>query len=360
MDKPSSSQQPAASSLPGLPGRSHLRILDANGNRAAEGLRVLEDVARFLLDDALAGEQAKHLRHAVRSAIPGSAVAERDTAGDVGTAVTAPGEMERAALTDLLRANAARAAEALRAAEECAKLAGLGAAAAALEQARYGTYRLESTLLARLPAWRFRQVRLYALIDPTLTSDPLGVAAAVARGGAGAVQLRAKNISARAYRELAARMQDAVRAHGALFVVNDQVAVARAIAADAVHVGQDDLAVSDTRAVVGPLCAIGLSCHTPAQVDAALTSGADYLGLGPMFATATKPHEPEQGPQLLDAVRERLMTVGMPSYAIGGIDAPRLRQLKPRLPHGVAVTAALCRAADPERAAAELRAILDS
>lgn len=360
MDSPSSSPQPAANSLSGCSGRSHLRILDANGNRAAEGLRVLEDVARFLLDDAVAGEQAKHLRHAVRTAIPAGAVAARDTAGDVGTAITAPGEMERAALTDLVRANAARACEALRAAEEAAKLAGLGAAATALEQARYGAYRLESALLARLPAWRLRQVRLYALVDTALTADPLAVAAAVARGGAGAVQLRAKGLAARPYRELAARIQDAVRAHGALFVVNDQVAVARAIAADAVHVGQDDLAVGDTRAVVGPLCAIGLSCHTPTQVEAALLSGADYLGLGPMFATATKPHEPEQGPQLLDAVRGRLLATGMPSYAIGGIDAERLRLLKPRLPHGVAVTAALCRAADPQRAAAELRAILDA
>jgi thiamine monophosphate synthase len=78
-----------------------------------------------------------------------------------------------------------------------------------------------------------------------------------------------------------------------------------------------------------------------------------------MFATSTKPHEPQRGPELLDAVAERLRTVALPSYAIGGIDAARLRSLKPRLPHGVAVAAALCRAADPQRAAEELCAILE-
>ncbi len=339
--------------------RGALRLIDANGNRAAEGLRVLEDVARFILDDATLAELAKHQRHAVRLALPSSAVAERDTAGDVGTAISAPGEMERARLVDLVRANAARVQEALRVGEEAAKLIGQPACAAALESARYASYRLESGLLSRLPAWRLHQIRLYALIDTALTDRPVETAAAVARGGAGAVQLRAKNLSQRAYRELAARVQDAVRGAGALFVVNDHVAVARALGADAVHVGQDDLALTDVRLAGGPALAIGVSAHTPDQASAAIAAGADYLGLGPMYATATKPHEPERGPQLLDAVRGMLQGAACrPSYAIGGLDAVRVAALRPRLLHGVAVAGALCRAADPERAAAELLTIL--
>ncbi|MBA3701004.1 MAG: thiamine phosphate synthase [Planctomycetes bacterium] len=336
------------------------RLIDANGNRAAEGLRVLEDVARFLLDDALLGELAKTHRHAVRAAIPPTAIAARDTAGDVGTTITASDEMRRARLVDLVRANAARVQEALRTCEEALKLTGQSAAAAALEAARYAVYRLETGLLARLPAWRLYQVRLYALVDTSLTDDPVRVAGAVARGGAGAVQLRAKGLDQRAYHDLAQRVQEATRAGGALFVVNDHVAVARAIGADGVHVGQGDLAIADTRMVVGPGCAVGLSTHTPEQVVAGLEAGADYLGLGPMFATNTKPHEPERGPALLDAVRERLRSPqGRPSYAIGGLDRDRITALRSRLPHGVAVAAALCRAPDPERAAAELLLVLD-
>ena len=335
-----------------MSGRSLGRLLDANANRAAEGLRALEDVARFLLDDAAAATTAKELRHAVRTAIPAGAVAWRDTAGDVGEAIKAGDEGVRASPVAVVRANAARAQEALRALEEGLKLG--GGAWRQAEAARYRVYRLESDILARLPAWRLWQARLYVLVDTTLCDDPVAVAAAAVRGGAGVVQLRAKALGQRAYRELAGRVQDAVRGAGGLFVVNDQVAVARAIEADGIHVGQDDLDPHDVRAVVGPRCAIGVSAHTPTQAVAG-QQAADYLGLGPMFATTTKPHEPCRGPELLDAVRAGLR---IPSYAIGGLDAARLRELSPRLPHGAAVAAAVCRAADPERAAAELLEIL--
>ena len=327
------------------------RLIDANGNRAAEGLRALEDVARFIFNDAGSSALAKDLRHRVRQAVPPGAVAWRDTAGDVGTTITASGEMERARLTDLIRANAARVQEALRAAEEGAKLVGQGSIAALLEAVRYDSYRLESALLSRLPAWHLLRVRLYALVDTSLTDQPERVAEAVARGGAGAVQLRAKALSPRAYLDLAQRVQAAARRGGALFIVNDHVAIARALGADGVHVGQDDLPVATVRAVVGPTCAIGLSAHTADQARQAQADAADYLGLGPMFATTTKPLEPERGPELLDAVRPFL---DRPSYAIGGLTPERIAALRPRQPNGVAVAGHLCRAADPERAAAEL------
>lgn len=328
------------------------RLLDANANRAAEGLRALEDVARFLLDAPAAAAAAKEIRHAVRAALPAAAAAWRDAGGDVGERIKAADEGVRGGVAGVVRANAARAQEALRALEEGLKLC--GGPYRAVEAARYRAYRLESDILSLLPAWRLWQVRLYVLVDTALCGDPAAVAAAAARGGAGAVQLRAKGLPARAYRELAARVQEAARAAGALFVVNDHAAVARAIDADGVHVGQDDLDPRDVRAVVGPRCAVGVSAHT-AQQAADGQAAADYLGLGPMFATATKPHEPCRGPELLDAARPALR---VPSYAIGGLDAARLRELRPRLPHGAAIAGAVCRAADPERAAAELLEIL--
>ncbi len=326
------------------------RLLDANANRAAEGLRALEDVARFLLDDADSAATAKQLRHAVRACVPPGAVAWRDAGADVGETIKAGDEGVRASPLAVIRANSARAQEALRALEEGLKL--VGGAWQAAEAARYRVYRLESDILARLPAWRLWQIRLYVLVDTALCSDPVAVAAAAVRGGAGVVQLRAKQLDQRGYRELAARVQDAVREAGGLFVVNDHVAVARILDADGIHVGQDDLDPRDVRAVVGPRCAIGVSAHTREQVLAGQWA-ADYLGLGPMFATATKPHEPSRGPQLLDAVRGDLR---LPSYAIGGLNAERLREL--RLPHGAAVAGTVCRAADPERAAADLLRIL--
>ncbi|HYE04695.1 MAG TPA: thiamine phosphate synthase [Planctomycetota bacterium] len=338
--------------------RDALRVLDAEGNRAAEGLRALEEVARFVLDDALTAAALKDLRHRLRAALPPVAVAQRDTAGDVGVGVRADDEMQRANLVALVRANAARVQEATRCAEEFAKLAGVPAYAHACAATRYAVYQLELKLLARLPAWRLWAVRLYALIDTALTDRPVEVAAAVARGGAGAVQLRAKGLGARAYRELGARVADACRAHDALFVVNDHAAVARILGADGLHVGQDDLRVADARAVTGALCAIGVSTHERAQVAQAIADGADYLGCGPMYATVTKAHEPARGPELLACVRE-LCAARVPTYAIGGLDLARVRALRPRIPHGVAIAGALCRAADPERAAAELRDLFE-
>jgi len=341
--------------------RDARRMLDANANRAAEGLRVLEDVARFLIDDATAARRAKELRHRVRTLVPDDAVAARASDEDVLAATTLPGDGGRPRLIDLIRANAARAQEALRAAEESARLLGAdqsggGAIAAGLEQVRYSAYHLESALLSRLPGWLLWRVRLYVLVDPGMCADAVATAAAAARGGAGAVQLRAKSLSPRAYRDLAARVQDAIRGLGTLFIVNDHVAVAKALGADGIHVGQDDLSPADVRAVVGPSCALGLSAHTPEQAIAAIAAGADYLGLGPMYATTTKPHEPARGPELLDLVRP---TITRPSYAIGGLTVARVRELRPRLPHGVAVSAAVCAAKDPQAAAEELHLILE-
>lgn len=335
--------------------RSVYRILDANGNRAAEGLRALEEVARFLLDDLPLAERLKVLRQDLRRAMPAVVVADRDTPGDVGVAYQA-GASLRTGLVAHLRANAARVQEALRATEEAARLGGLGAVAAAAERGRYAAYGIESALLSRCVAWRLWQVRLYVLVDAALCPDPVRVAAAAARGGAGAVQLRAKALDQRAYADLAMRVQEAVHASGTFFVINDHVAIAAALGADAVHVGQDDLGVGLVRSAVGPLCAIGVSCHTPDQVAAAQSAGADYLGLGPMFATTTKPHEPCRGPDLLDAVRGDLR---LPSYAIGGLDAARIGALGQRIPHGVAVAGCVCRAADPEAATRALADLLE-
>lgn len=332
------------------------RGLDANGNRAAEGARVLEDVARFTLDDASLAAKAKDLRHRIRAAIPPSAVAGRDTAADVGVELSAADPMRRETLVDVIRANAKRAQEALRSAEEFARLEHLAESAVALQRCRYDSYELETRLLARVPAWQLWRIRLYAIVDTSLTDRPLEVATAVARGGAGAVQLRAKGLAEGPYRELAERMRDACGKSGSLFVVNDHVAVARAIGADGVHVGQGDTSIADARAVVGPLCAIGASTHNVEQVAQACAAGADYLGIGPVFATATKAHEPAQGPQLLDAARPNLTR---PSFAIGGLTRERIRELRPRIPHGVAVAASLCMVPDPERAASEIVALFD-
>lgn len=329
------------------------RIIDANGNRAVEGLRVLEDCARFLFADASLSERCKQTRHRLRALIPPKALIGRDTAGDVGCAISTVTEARRPDLATIICANARRAEEALRTIEEWAKLVGLDASEA--EALRYASYDIERDCLTRLPAARLAREKLYVLVDVTLCEEPLRVAAAAVRGGAGIVQLRAKQLNPRAYLALARSMQEVVRAAGGLFIVNDHVAIAAALAADGIHVGQDDLPPATVRAVVGPLMAIGLSTHSPQQIAAARAEGADHIGVGPMFATDTKPQETVRGPALLAAV-----PADLPSYAIGGLDPARVAALRPRLPHGIAIAGAVCTAADPAACCAALRQILDN
>src|SRR3712207_2487684 len=131
-----------------------------------------------------------------------------------------------------------------------------------------------------------RQLRLglYVIPDAEIGRGSLveQTEAALA-GGADVIQLRGKHLSTRALLEVGAPMQAAARAAGALFIVNDRVDVALALAADGVHVGDDDMPVAVVRRLVGPAMIVGASAGTPAVAQAAWEAGAEYLGVGPVF-----------------------------------------------------------------------------
>src|SRR2546430_14477314 len=131
---------------------------------------------------------------------------------------------------------------------------------------------------------------LYAIVDPLDTGrDPAALAAALLRGGARILQLRWPGASARELRAGARAIRPLARAAGALFLVNDRPDVARAAEADGVHLGQDDLPVAAARRVLGAGGRIGVSTHDLEQARAAEAAGADYIAVGPIYATTTKP-----------------------------------------------------------------------
>src|SRR6266566_8456449 len=150
----------------------------------------------------------------------------------------------------------------------------------------------------RLPA-------LYAIVDPLDTGrDPAALAAALLRGGARVVQLRWPEASARELLAAALAIRPLARAAGALFLVNDRPDVARAAEADGVHLGQDDLPVAAARRVLGAGGRIGVSTHDLEQARAAEAAGADYIAVGPVYATTTKPDAlAPRGLALVSAVR---------------------------------------------------------
>jgi thiamine-phosphate pyrophosphorylase len=333
-----------------------LRLIDANTNRAREAMRMLEDLARFVLDDAELQSRLKSLRHEFTSALradpaldPGLLLASRDTAGDVGTRSHTPSEDVRTSTSDLAAANAARLTEALRAIEEAAKALPALAVAHAIERIRYRAYDFERDLRLALPSGRAPQWRLCVLITESLcTHHPWQRIAELAiQGGADGLQLREKTLEAG---ELLARARWLVSlsrdmtTHGqtrAAIIINDRPDIALLAGADGVHLGQADLPMAEARRLAGTRLLIGVSCSTLEQARQAATHGADYLGLGPMFESATKPKPALAGPALVRAVMHDPLTASIPHLAISGITPEHLPELRSLGVRGVAVSSAI-------------------
>lgn len=333
------------------------RAIDANANRAREALRVLEDAARFALDDAALARRFKELRHGLQGALaalpPGWLEANRDTAGDVGRAIEGAHESARAAHREVAAAAGKRLGEALRSIEECLKTVD-PAAARAVEALRYLGYDAERDLLLRMGSAARRQWRVCVLLTQSLCAQPWErVLEQALAGGADCIQVREKEMPAR---ELAARARAVVaaaHAHGASVIVNDRADIALAAGADGVHVGQEDLSVAQVRRIAGMALLVGVSTHSRDEARAAVDAGADYCGVGAIFATGLKPDRAPAGTRAVAAYLAEFACV--PHLAIGGITPARVRELAAVGCRGVAVSAAVCGAADPAAAVRALR-----
>jgi thiamine-phosphate pyrophosphorylase len=175
----------------------------------------------------------------------------------------------------------------------------------------------------------------------------------VLRGGVDIVQLRLKDASDDTIVATARRYGAVCRAHGVPLILNDRPDLVAAASADGVHVGQDDMLVAQARGLVGPDRIVGLSTHSPAQVDgAAAQPEVDYIGVGPVHATPTKPGRPAVG---LDLVRYAAAHAATPFFAIGGIDAANAAAVRAAGATRIAVVRAITEAPDPEAAARALR-----
>ncbi len=339
--------------------RGLIRLLDANANRASEGLRVLEDLARFTLNDEQLAREFKTLRHdlagEVGSILPDRAqrLACRDTPGDVGTRLSTPAEHERKGLGAVAAAASGRVAEALRVLEETVKTIG----SAGFEPLRYRVYELSRRLELALCGRRARQWKLCVLITRALCEDHpwQRVAELAIEGGADCLQLREKSMGTGELVAAAKELVAIASGKGVSVIVNDRTDVALAAGADGVHVGQSDMAVRDVRALAGSSLLVGVSCSTIAQACHAALDGVDSIGLGPMFASSTKPKDTLAGPALVQAVLAEPMLEGMPHLAISGIGPSNVGELAQIGCRGVAVSSAVCGSEDP---AGACRAIL--
>jgi thiamine-phosphate pyrophosphorylase len=335
---------------------ANLRILDASLNRAAEGLRVVEDYVRLALDDPFLAGLAKSLRHELAESAAALPAAERhaarDTLRDVGTELSTPGEGRRADLWDVCAANLKRVEQSLRSLEEYGKLVDAGFARQ-IEMLRYSTYTLEKAIdTGRLSRERLEGVRLCGLVDGRESAAAFErLVTSLSEAGVGMIQLRDKQLDDRQLLARARLLRQATRDWPTLAVVNDRPDVAAAAQADGVHLGQEDLSVKDARSIVGPRMLIGVSTHNLDQARAAVLDGANYLGAGPTFPSQTKSFGQFAGVEyLLEVAAE----IRLPTFAIGGIGVDNLGDVLATGITRVAVGAAVTQADDPNRVARNL------
>lgn len=195
------------------------------------------------------------------------------------------------------------------------------------------------------------QLRLYLVTDPQLCSR-LGLVETVRRavaGGVTMVQLRDKNATTAERVAMARALKQALAGSAVPIVVNDDVTAAREADVDGAHIGQGDISVAEARGFLGPDKMLGLSCETARAVAVADPGLIDYLGLGPVFATATK--SDHKTPIGFAGLAQMIKVSALPAVAIGGLKAEHAAEIRASGADGMAVVSAICGTADPESAA---------
>lgn len=317
---------------------------------------MLEDYARLTLNHAGLSAQLKSIRHGFQAAtadLQRVAVASRDTAHDVGTGIKTETERQRESLASVVTAAGKRLGEALRTIEEYAKTG--ATIAPQIEALRYRFYDVEKQILATLTPGRERvaRVRLCVLITESLCQRPwLETARLALEGGADMIQLREKSLDAGELLDRAKPLAALCRTFGAIFIVNDRPDIALLSGADGVHVGQTDLPANGVRQIIGPDLILGVSTHVIEQARTAVTDGADYIGVGPVFPSSTKPQDTLAG---LAYARVVSGEIRLPALAISGITPQNVASLLETGLRSVAVSSTVIAAEDPKKAAQELR-----
>lgn len=317
------------------------RILDANLDRAREGLRIIEEWCRFGLNDAQLTLECKQMRQEIATWHTDRMRAARDTAGDAGTELSHPQEEQRASIKSLLQANFCRVEEALRVLEEYGKLThpNMGKA---FKQMRYRVYTLESNLLGYQRHQLLLTSRLYLVTSKS--EKLLETVEAALKGGLTLLQYREKTADDTVRLEQAKKLRQLCHAYNALFIINDRVDLALAVDADGVHLGQQDMPIAIARQLLGSQRLIGRSTTNSQEMQGAIAEGADYIGVGPVYETPTKVGKAAAG---LEYVSYAAKNCPIPWFAIGGIDPNNINDVLDCGAERVAVVRSLMEAEQP-------------
>ena len=342
------------------------RIIDASLNRCAEALRVTEDICRFYWNFQGFARELKELRHAVLGLfIPDPShrdalVKFRDIEGDVGKETASPisrpenGQNEDEHLKRTAIRNLERAREALRTLEEVTRETH-ASISTTVESLRYHLYSIEKGLCSLAidekkgpNSSHLDSCHLYLLATRALCRGPfLEVVAGAMEGGVDILQMREKNLSDREILELGRQIRQLTLRTRIPLVINDRPDLARVLAADGVHLGQDDMPLSEARGILDDNQFVGISTHSVEEARKAIREGADYIGIGPVFPTSTKEAGPCIGPK---GFEEIFQEAEIPAFAIGGIDPQSIQVLASSGAKKVAISSAILHANSGEEA----------
>ena len=307
-------------------------IIDADTNRLMEGLRVVEEVSRFVLRDDKLTKKIKYLRAKVKEAVSLTCegdeklIDSRNIQKDRGRKLYSHSEGKRTDISTIVTANIKRAQEAARVLEEFTKLIDpmIGKR---FKEIRFEIYDIEKEIkkynrnTIEIPGKM--NFDLYVVTDPDVLGgrSPVKAVREIIKGGCRMIQLRDKKASIGQYYRWAKEISKICKNEGATFIVNDYADICMEVEADGLHIGQSDVPVAVARKLLGYNKILGLSTHSKEQALKGSKSGADYISIGPIFSTPSKPDNRTLG---IEFIKWASKNIEIPFVAIGGINADNL------------------------------------
>ena len=322
------------------------QIIDANLDRAREGLRVLEDWARFGLGKEKYVKSIKNFRQILGKNHLDVYKQSRNFIEDKCKGLTHQEQINRKTPEQIISSNSGRVQEALRVIEEFSRLKNQELSKIASE-IRYEIYNLEIDLLNTSERKKSEEILkendLYAITDQK--ENLLEIIEDILIAGVKIIQYRFKKGTDQNNLEKAIQIKNLCKRYNSLFIVNDRVDIALLSNADGIHLGQDDLSIKTARRLIGKEKIIGISANNEKDISQAIKDGCNYIGIGPVFKSSTKKDKEPLG---LEKIKKLTKELKLPWFAIGGISKDNIHNLRKYGVRKVALVSELMNSESPK------------